>query len=62
MKVKDLKQIINTYNSELKFRFIVMQDDIGEGGEHIKISLCSEDYLTYRFNKKTKELEIIIDL
>ena len=62
MKVKDLKQIINTYNPELKFRFIVMQDDIGEGGENIKISLCSEDYFAYRFNKKTKELEIIIDL
>ena len=62
MKVKELREIIETYNPEVEFRFIVMQDDIGEGGEHTIITLCAEDYFTYRYNNITEELEIIIDL
>ena len=62
MKLKELREIMDIYNPEVEFRFIVMQDDIGEGGESKIVTLCAEDYFTYRFNDITKELEIIIDL
>ena len=62
MKVKELREIIETYNPEVEFRFIVMQDDIDEFGESKIIALCPEDYFTYRYNNITEELEIIIDL
>jgi hypothetical protein len=62
MKLKELREIMDIYNPEVEFSFVVMQDDIGEGGENTTIALRAEDYLTYRFNKRTKELEIIIDL
>jgi hypothetical protein len=60
MKLKELREIMDIYNPEVEFSFVVMQDDIGEGGENITI--LRKDYFTYRFNKRTKELEIIIDL
>ena len=62
MKVKDLKEIIDTYNPELDLTFIVMQQDVGEGGEDIINTLYAEDYFTYKLNNDTKQLEIIIDL
>jgi hypothetical protein len=62
MKLKELREIMDIYNPEVEFRFVVMQDDVGEGGENTTIALLAEDYFTYRFNKRTKELEIIIDL
>lgn len=61
MKIKELKEIIDTYNPELEFSFVVMQDEVGEGGEHVISALCADDF-SYKFNHETKELEIIIDL
>ena len=62
MKLKELREIMDIYNPEVEFRFVVMQDDVGEGGESKTIALCAEDYFTYRYNNITEELEIIIDL
>ena len=53
MKLKELREIMDIYNPEVEFRFVVMQDDVGEGGEHTIITLCAEDYFTYRYNNIT---------
>ena len=45
MKLKELREIMDIYNPEVEFSFVVMQDDIGEGGENITIALRAEDYL-----------------
>jgi hypothetical protein len=61
MKIKELKEIIDTYNPELEFNFIVFQQDKGEGGEDIIIKTYAEDW-DYFLNQNANQLEIIIDL
>jgi hypothetical protein len=61
MKVKDLQQIIAIYNPELDFNFIVFQPDKGEGGEDIISKTYAEDW-SWKLNKDSNDLEIIIDL
>jgi hypothetical protein len=39
MKLKELREIMEVYNPEVEFSFVVMQDDLGEGGENITIAL-----------------------
>lgn len=61
MKIKELKEIIDTYNPELEFNFIVFQQDKGEGGEDIITKTYAEDW-DYFLNQNANQLEIIIDL
>ena len=61
MKVKDLKHIVDTYNPELEFNFIVLQQDKGEGGEDIVTKTYAEDWDCF-LDQNTNQLQITIDL